>query len=56
MHHADPLKADSDADGIPDDWAVAHGLSPNDAADAAVCRVGVYVGEAYYSGVLMPDE
>src|SRR5439155_9753968 len=26
--------ADSDHDGLPDDWESAHGLSPNDPADA----------------------
>lgn len=31
----DPLNPDSDADGLPDGWEVAHGLDPNDPADAA---------------------
>jgi pectate lyase len=30
-----PAPADADSDGIPDEWEVAHGLNPKDAADAA---------------------
>ena len=28
------MPVDSDHDGIPDDWEKAHGLNPNDPADA----------------------
>jgi len=34
---------DSDHDGIPDEWEKAHGLNPNDPADAN----GDYNGDGY---------
>lgn len=30
VHHTDPLKKDSDVDGMPDGWEITHGLDPND--------------------------
>jgi len=33
-YHTNPLKADTDSDGIPDAWEIAHGLDPQYAGDA----------------------
>jgi len=30
IYHTDPLNPDSDGDGLPDGWEVAHSLDPND--------------------------
>ena len=35
-YHTNPLKADTDSDGIPDAWEVAHGLDPQYAGDASL--------------------
>jgi hypothetical protein len=34
VHQTNPLKWDSDDDGMPDGWEIMHGLNPNDPADA----------------------
>ena len=34
QYQAAAAPADSDGDGMPDEWEKAHGLNPNDAADA----------------------
>ena len=31
----DTTQADSDSDGMPDEWETAHALNPNDASDAS---------------------
>src|SRR5262249_61418432 len=44
--------ADSDHDGIPDEWEKQHGLDPNDAADAARDSGDGYTNlEKYLNGI-----
>jgi pectate lyase len=46
-----PPPADSDHDGIPDDWETKHGLNPRDAADAkAIGKSGYTNLEEYLNG------
>ena len=49
----DPLNPDSDGDGLPDGWERAHGLNPNDSADAASLFPGSNVSnlQAFTAGV-----
>ena len=53
IHHTDPLKPDTDGDGMPDGWEVSHGLNPNNSADAANLFPGSNVSnlQAFSSGV-----
>ena len=48
-----PAPKDSDGDGIPDDWEIAHGLNPHDANDASApsrCGDGYTNIEEYLNG------
>jgi hypothetical protein len=47
------LPTDSDNDGMPDDWEVAHGLNPKDAADAKAVnpKTGYTQIEEYLNGL-----
>jgi hypothetical protein len=51
-YRADTVPADSDQDGMPDDWERAHGLDPKDPADAATDkdRDGYTAIEEYLNG------
>jgi hypothetical protein len=47
-----PLPADTDNDGIPDTWEIAHGLDPKNPADAnAVAKSGYTQIEEYLNGL-----
>lgn len=47
---------DTDRDGMPDEWELAHGLDPENAADAAVISDSGYSNlEIYLNGKLAPD-
>lgn len=45
---------DSDGDGIPDEWEVAHGLDPNDASDANRVNTDGYTNLEVYLNSLVP--
>jgi hypothetical protein len=46
-----PPQADSDHDGIPDDWETKHGLNPREAADAKTVGKSGYTNlEEYLNG------
>jgi pectate lyase len=49
---------DADGDGIPDEWERAHGLDPNDKADAVRFSAGTsgYLNIEVYINSLIPDE
>jgi hypothetical protein len=46
---------DSDHDGIPDDWEKAHGLNPNDPADAGRITADGYTNLEHYLNSLVPQ-
>jgi hypothetical protein len=50
-----PAPEDSDGDGIPDDWELAHGLNPKDAKDASKMRPSGYTAiEEYINSLAKP--
>lgn len=49
-------RADSDNDGIPDDWETANGLNPNDKSDAMKIAANGYANiENYVNGITKDD-
>ena len=45
---------DTDGDGIPDEWEVAHGLDPKDASDGMRTGVSGYANLEVYANSLVP--
>ena len=43
-----PASADTDRDGMPDDWEAANGLNPNDASDGAITTSDGYTNLEHY--------
>ena len=52
-YRTDPLNPDTDGDGLPDGWEVAHNLNPNDSSDAANLFPGGNLTnlQAFHAGV-----
>src|SRR5262249_50851150 len=51
--NAAQASADSDHDGIPDDWEKAHGMNPNDPTDAkSLDKSGYAMIEVYANGLV----
>lgn len=44
MRAGETVPTDTDGDGMPDAWETAHGLNPNDPADAQTCTLSAYAG------------
>jgi len=52
-----PAPLDSDGDGMPDAWEIAHGLNPRDAADAAKLDASGYTQlEVYVNSLAVPHD
>jgi pectate lyase len=49
-----PAPLDSDGDGMPDAWEIAHGLNPRDAADAVKLDASGYTNVEVYLNSLAP--
>ncbi|TZF82065.1 T9SS type A sorting domain-containing protein [Pedobacter sp. BS3] len=47
--------ADTDNDGMPDDWEISHGLNPNDAADRNTINVDGYTMLEVYLNAIGPN-
>lgn len=47
-YKGEPYK-DSDGDGIPDEWEIAHGLDPHDPSDACLILEDGYMNIEHYS-------
>lgn len=50
-----PASADTDRDGMPDDWEIANGLNPNDASDGAVTTSDGYTNLEHYLNSIVAD-
>ena len=48
-----PAPADTDHDGIPDDWETANGLNPNDASDGAATASDGYTNLEHYLNAIV---
>jgi pectate lyase len=49
-----PAPADTDGDGMPDQWEQSHGLNPNDASDGAKAGEGGYTNiEVYLDSLVL---
>ena len=50
-----PAPADTDRDGMPDDWEAANGLNPNDASDGAITTSDGYTNLEHYLNSIVAE-